>query len=211
MAGAANRSPPTVARTIARVERLEGDRLDQAHLLPAADQRPKRVAAGEVLGPAGADQEEADRPFHPRQVVEELAGGRVGPLEVLDDEHDRRPSGELAEEREHRVEKAEAALGGVAGVDRRRLGGDARQQASELVAEGAELAPGRVRHGEVVADRLHEGEEAGRQLTLGAGAGQDLGAARFGLGDQLGHQPALADPGVPGDEDRPAGALSRLA
>ena len=57
-----------------RVERLEGDRLDQPRLLPAPDQGPQGMAAGEILGPAGADQEEADRPLHPRQVVEELAG-----------------------------------------------------------------------------------------------------------------------------------------
>ena len=63
----------------------------------------------------------------------------------------------------------------------------------------------------MVADRLHEGKEARRELALGANAGQDLGAARFGPGYELGYQPAPADPGVPRDEDRPAGAFSRRA
>ena len=117
----------------------------------------------------------------------------------------------MAEEGEHRVEEAQATLGGVARVDRGCLPGDAGQQTGELVPEGPQLAPGGVGYGEVVADRLHEGEEAGRQLALGAGPGQEVGTAGRRFADELGHQPALADPGVPGDEDRPAGALSRLA
>jgi len=116
----------------------------------------------------------------------------------------------MAEEGEDRVEETQATFGGIARVHRRDLPGDARHQPRELIAEGAELAPGGVGHGEVVADRLHEGQEAGRQLAFGAGAGQDLGAAGSRLADEFGHQPALADTGVAGDEDRPAGAFSRL-
>ena len=163
----------------------------------------------EVLGPAGADQEQAERRGHPGEVIEELAGGRIGPLQVLDQDDDNRAPAQVAEESEDRVEEAKPAVGGVMRIDRRPLRLEAGDQPHQLVPESAELSAIRVGAGEMVADRLHEGEEADRQLGLGACPGEHLRAGGFRSRHELGRKPALADSGVAGEKDRPALSLSR--
>src|ERR1700742_1162843 len=54
------------------------------------EQGAQRVAAVQLVGAVGADHEQPLAAEHPRQVAEERARGSVGPVEVLDDQHDRR-------------------------------------------------------------------------------------------------------------------------
>ena len=61
------------------VQWLQLEQLDLPGLFPAPDQLAERVVAAEILGPAGADQQQAKRPDQARQVVEELAAGGIGP------------------------------------------------------------------------------------------------------------------------------------
>ena len=67
----------------------ELDPLDQPRPLEVADGRQHPIVGSKILGPDGQHQQEPAFPDPPDEEPEKAQGGLVGPLEVLDRDHDR--------------------------------------------------------------------------------------------------------------------------
>ena len=139
----------------------------------------------------------------PREGGEAPPGGGVGPVDVLDHQHQRRSLGEAVEQRQHAVQELDL-LEAVAGRWRLRAllpgggqqaaeaghGGDQRRDQLGLVRAGAHVTEG--------VDERHVGQADVAHLE--APADQHPGAASGGLGRQLGEQAGLADTGLAGHQ-----------
>ncbi len=65
----------------------------------------QRVAAVQLVGPEGHDQDDAIRGELTDQERDRLAGGRIGPVQILDDEQDRAALGQALEHAQDSVEQ----------------------------------------------------------------------------------------------------------
>ena len=176
-------------------ERAELDRLHRREPDQVGHQRAERVTTVEVVGAVGADHRHTFAVQHPQQEGEQVAGGGVGPVQVLQHQQDRGPGGQLGQQAEHGPEhllagqparvplgaEAVAAVGQQPGEHRTVLdrGLDLRRGGADGVGE-REV-------GHAVADLR----------ALAAEHGEALGRRQPG---HLGHQPGLADPGVTADQ-----------
>jgi hypothetical protein len=128
-----------VGELLAKLSLVERSHLDP-HRARAAfelrEQRPKRVAAVELVGAVGRHHEHALGAERASEEGEERARGAVRPMDVLDREDQRLLATELVEHRQKRLEQA--ALGRVVALAVRLLEGG-RGEPGE---EGPELAPG---------------------------------------------------------------------
>jgi hypothetical protein len=193
------------ARILAR-QRRERDRRGVA--LAAA---PRGLAL-EQLGPSGAEEEERNRRAPVEQVLEELEERVVGPVQVLDDEHARSPGRELLEEPAPRGERLLTTCRHAVGLggDER---GEPRLEPRRLVLVGehrrdrvGELSPRdrRVVRLEDAGLRLHDLAQSPERDALAVGQApavpprDDVGAV-VERAAKLGHETALADPGLAGD------------
>jgi hypothetical protein len=79
--------------------------LHGAHALPAGQQRAQRVGAVELVGAVRDDEQYADAAERAYEQGDQVERGRVGPVEVLDDEHERPLGGEAAEDAEHELQQ----------------------------------------------------------------------------------------------------------
>jgi hypothetical protein len=162
------------------------------------------MAAVELVGAIGRDQDDALAPEAAGDEREQVARRAVGPVDVLDDEDHRLALAETLEQDEEAIEQA--GLGPFG----RRLGGglSARDQLRDEPAELARrrvdqaVEDGRVRHPEEPSKRL--GDRGERQAFLrtqaDAAAVEDEAATGPGALGELTDEPALADPGLPADE-----------
>ena len=105
--------PHEAAYVVAR-ERLELEPLDVAQAGPLGDLAAQRVAAVQVVGAVGRHQLDLAREGAGEQEAEQVEGGPVGPVDVLDDEQQRPVGGgDVLEQGGYGVEEVarlEAAL-----------------------------------------------------------------------------------------------------
>jgi hypothetical protein len=140
------------------------------------------VVLGQLVVAVGADQQAGQGGHPPAQVADDLEGGVVGPVEVLD-EHHRRAGGQLA------VDGVEDGVAPGPAVD-------GRGQGPAGLAGHVPERPEGARGGEVVADAgQHPGPRPGR----GRERPDQAGLADAGLARDQHHRPTA-----------PAGPVQRL-
>ena len=152
---------------------------------------------GHPAAPQGADQE-----------GQQVAGGAVGPVQVLDHQQQRASSDRRTSSDSTRRTAAPARSrppGAPAPADR--LGQEPAQAGHSRGQQGGHL--GLARSGAEVAEGVHEGHVREANVAdLHAAADQHPDAAALGPGGELVEQPGLADAGVAGDQpDGRAAAL----
>jgi hypothetical protein len=155
--------------------------------------------------PVGGDQQQARVGQLPRHELQQQQAGPVGPVEVVEDDHQTGVGRCLAERGGHGVEEAEP---GHLGVERgRRQGprGGHRQLGHELAELGRVLAElGGQRRGRAAggqgAQRQSPRPVGGRALTLVAAAPHHPDLAGPGVGGELLGDAGLADARLAGDE-----------
>ncbi len=162
----------------------------------------ERVPPVQVVGPVGADDGDALAAQHPRQERDQLAGRRVGPVQVLKHEQHRVRRGEFGQRAEHRAEHLLPGHASRVGA-RRRLAA-VRQQPGQHRPGLDDLLD--LRRGGT--ERVRERQVGHAVADLGALAAQDREAVALGDRHHLGHQAGLAHAGVAADE-RGLGAPGR--
>ncbi len=131
-------------------------------------------------------------------------------MEVLEDQQQAGRAGADAEQPEHGLEEAQLALHRVAGIVGRLRQLQLREQPGQLPLVGRQLAAdaGQVGLGQVVADRLQEGEVGKGQLRVRAAAPHGAHAGLHGGAAEIAGQARLAQAGVARQDDRSAVALA---
>ena len=139
-----------------------------------------------------------------QQRAEQLDGRRVGPVEVVEHEHERLRRRELLEQRAHR------AVAAVALVLERHVAARSPSAVSDgktcasSVRTSSSSAPSRrgSSPSQVLVERVHEDRERQVALELGCRAGEDELPARVRASGELGEQARLADPRLADQLDR---------
>ncbi len=213
------------ARQFVAIESPEVDPVDPLGALELGDIGRHDVARVELVGPQGGDDQDAGIAQVPGQEREQVAGRRVGPLDVLDDQDQRRDPGEPLDDTEDELEqpplgepvvgpgskRPETAVGGSAST-RSGRGADLRHQPRQLASVRPEER--RDRAGIDVAQQRPEGFDE-RRIRQPPGAEREA-ATDQDPGALGGHpfaepldEPRLPDPGLAGDEDHPRFAAGR--
>ena len=153
----------------------------------------------QVIGPVAAEHRHPLPVQDPGQERDQVTGGPVGPVQVLEDEQHRVRLRQLGEQAEHRAEQLLAGqLPSVA------AGRGARPVIGQQAAEHRPVRDQLGHPGRGVADdapqRVGQRQVRHAVAELGTAPGQHAEAALPGPPHQLGHQPGLADPGVPADQ-----------
>jgi len=186
-------------------ERVEGEAADPGHARPLGHLAAQGVPAVQVVGAVGRDDRDRADEGPAEEVGEQVAGGLVGPVGVLD--HDQR--GRLVGDRLEQAVHGREELAAVDGLDPL-VGGalaPGREQAGE---SGVELGDaldhiGELRHETV--EHLGEGQVGqGAVAEVEAVAGVHLPPAGAGERGELLQQPGLSDARVAGEQDVLAGA-----
>ena len=176
------------------------------------------MAVGDLALAVGAEEEHAARRGRAHEVAQQLQRRAVRPVQVVEDEHDRRLGADLADQRGDGVEEAVALRVGLRPGDRARrqvVGGrrpELRQQDRELGRARAEPLAQRVqrRARRPAAQHLDHGLVRRQRLLVEAPVEDDR-AVLVGARGQLGRAARLADAGVAGQQDERALALDGLA
>lgn len=185
------------------VERRERQR--DRLLLGAGRRQRAGEARVELRRPVGEHERDRRARRAPHQRREQLCGRAVGPLRVVEHEHQPARHGEPLQQPAHGALQPVAGAGAVGvGAHRRQRGG----QLGQLVAVEPRQAC-RVERADVVVERVGQQRERQLALELRRASGEHERAAGAGLACQSGQQRRLADPGLAGDRDDRAGA--RLA
>lgn len=157
------------------------------------------MAAMDVVGAVGADDDEAAAAQGPEEVGEEVAGGGVRPVQVLQDEDDGPVGRDAFQEANGQFEEAggaELVVAVTAGLAE--LGEQPGQFALLAGAGGGHLL------GQGAAQGAQGGGEGGVRQALGAdldaAADGDDGVAAGRDGQELLHEAGLADAGLAADE-----------
>ena len=194
----------------------ELDVAEQPFAAHVADQLVQRVAGLELGVAIGAEQQRAARLRRADEVPEQLQRRAVGPVQVVEDEHERRAVADLAEQCGHRVEEAQAAgvsvvavRAGLVVLAARRA--ELAEQDREVGGADADALAQRLerRAGRPAADHLDH-RLVRRERLLVEAAVEDVGAVVVGSLPDLGGEAGLADPGVAGQQDERMGAVDRL-
>ena len=198
------------AQVVGHVGVAEGGELDGGHPGQAEqlrDHRPQRMTAVQVVGAVGDHHRHLFPVQHPAQEGEQVAGGAVGPVQVLQHEQDGPLCRQLGQHPQDRAEQL--LLRQARQVGRRRAGTAVGQQPPEHRAGGDRVEQRLVRAGAGGrrAQRVGERQVRDAVAQLGAPAGQHGEAAARGPPGQLRHQAGLAHPGVPANERVPGAAL----
>jgi len=190
-----------VAQRLGQLQAIERPQLDPADAVEALElgqQRSQRVAAVQLVG-AVAEQQQHPRLAHgPRRVGDERARRAVGPVHVLERQHERLALGEDLQQLEHRLEqpqlsrrvRARVAPVGVvveAWQDRRQLDAVGRRQLPERLVTASDDRPQRPQQRRVGQVALGLLQTLAAQEDHSARAVQRLSLL------ELGHQPRLAD------------------
>ena len=144
----------------------------------------------------------------PDQEPEQVAGGLVRPVEVLDDEQHGPAGGQPLQDAEQQLEQP--ALGGIDAetgalnlADGTEIRDEPGQLGAALTDDGVELD--RVDAADQTAQRLDDRCVRQRAVTeVDAATLEDLRAKRGGRCGELAGQPRLANAGLAGDKDGPA-------
>ena len=178
-----------------RGERAELHRRHRGEPEQVRHDRPERVAAVQVVGPVGADDRDPLAVQHPQQEGEQVAGGRVGPVQVLEDEQHRAAGRQLGQQAEHGAEHLLAGQPGPIGL---RVA--ARAAVGQQPGEDRARLHRRLDFRRRGSDRVREREVGHAVADLGALAAQHREPLTGGDAGHLGDQPGLADPGVAADQ-----------
>src|SRR5215217_4353011 len=165
----------------------------------------------DLVAPVGDDDQRGKVGEPTGEVVEELPGRGVGPVDVLDRQEQSALACGEGEQRDDRLEQTQLRLAGIGRSLRSSGRGQAREELRELRQAGAQRARELVgvRAVEVVSDRLHEGQVGQRQLGVAAAAGQHGAPQLPSLAPKLAGQPGLADSGLAGERHETALAATR--
>ena len=168
----------------------ERDLLERARLAQAEERATHRLVVDELAVAGGERDEQGAVAAHPGHVVEQLGGGGVEPLHVVEGEHERRGArGALGDELQHRTEQAVAAHG--SGEIARELG----QERPEVVPQPVADLPG-----SELPQRVDPGAEGPSGLSLEGTPLEEGSAALTGPLPQLGEETRLAEPWRTGQE-----------
>jgi len=177
-------------------ERVEEHPGDQGQPGPLGQGAPQRVPAVQVVAAVARDDHDADGGQPGEQEAEQVAGGLVGPVDVLDDQRDRLVAGEVAQSGEDGVEQLAALdrylrLGRATGQQPGQRGEAFEQVVAEFGAFGGE--PG---------ERLGE-RQVGRRGVAEVDAVTDQAEDAVGrrAAQELAQQARLAHAGVAADDD----------
>ena len=171
--------------------------------------RPQRVIAAQVDLAVGTHDQDPRVRDRAGEELEEQQRRRVGRLEVVEHQHERRGAGRVAQKRRRRVEEPKPRALGFQRGRRRQVGHDLAQLGEHLCDDRgarAQLRAHRLRADvpQVGAQRLHPRPVGGCTAGLPAPSRQHPRALLPGPGRELARQPALADPGLASDEDHRA-------
>ena len=164
------------------------------------------MPAVELVAAVGDEHERARVRQAAGDVVEQLARGRVGPVDVLDDEQQAALARRQREQTDDGLEEAKLGLSRVADGRVGLVAAEEREELRELPPCRAELVgePVGVLAREVVADRLDEREVRERELGLAACAPEHLPAEPLRAGRELGREARLAHAGLTAERDEAA-------
>ena len=177
------------------------DPLDAAPAIQFGEPRQQGVAAVELVTAERADEQDRHVPEGPDEVRKRFARCRVGPVQVLDDQQNRRTLGKPLEEAEERLEQP--------GLHRVRLrrslieGAEGRHEARQVAGSGSGHGGGldRTELDRQVAQGLDERPvREARPTHVAAIAAQHAEPAVAGEALGLARQPRLADAGLAGNE-----------
>ncbi|HEY3351794.1 MAG TPA: hypothetical protein VGQ83_00975 [Polyangia bacterium] len=181
-------------------------------------ERPQRAHERRVAAAAPHAEEQDGRSVgRPKHLPEEGEAVGVGPLQIVDDDHERAAVGDADEELAHGGEEPRAQLlrvhAGAVHPRRRGDGAHASQHREDVAEErrrprqeGRRLLARQAPH--VAAERVDDAVDRleGHQLALVAAAAEHGHAALLeGVGEAA-HDGALADPGLALDDERQRGA-----
>jgi hypothetical protein len=182
-------------------EALEFQAGDAGSALELGQQRAQRVAAVQLVGAVGDRDEQPGGGRAAHEVVEEVARGGIGPVEVFEDQQQRALGSEALEQHEQRLEQAALAHRLVGRRGSRRAGAQLGKQAGQRRSRGlAEIGGQRA----VAGDRAQGGDERGvrdlRAAELQAVAREHARARQRGPALELAHEARLAHAGFARDE-----------
>jgi hypothetical protein len=193
-----------LTRDLRAAEALELDALHRPDALPSGDERAQRMAAVQLVGAEADDHEHAVRVERAHEQGHEVERRAIGPVEVLDHEHERALGGEPLDHADDQLEQT-----GRAAVAQRRRAGRAvgvevgqhlRQLGAGRPDEGIELLGGRIAHER--AERVRErAERQALAAHLDATAREHPGARRARALGRLLDEPRLAHAGLAAEED----------
>ena len=188
--GPAAEDPGQLRHHLLAREALERHALDDRGALGLGHERSQGMAAVQLVGAVGGEQQDALLAGVAHEEGQEVARRPVGPVDVLEDEHERLRLGQAPQQREQQLEHAplrgrRLRGGGVELGEQRR---EADRAPAQLV--GAQPPQG--------ADDRREGQLAVAEVD--AVAGEHARALFAGAGGELRDQPRLADARLAGDE-----------
>ena len=157
----------------------------------------------QLVGPEGHDQDDAVLAELADEVGDRLAGRRVGPVQVLDDEDDRFDLGESLEDAEDRVEQARLERLGLRSRVRSTRPAERRNQACEVGARAADhgVEDLGLERPDERPERLDDRPVRDAAVTdVGAAADDDAHPAGRRERGRLRDQARLADTGLARDE-----------
>ena len=125
---------------------------------PSLDVVRQRVLAVQLVSAISAEQHDAGAAQAPRQVVEQLAGRRVRPMQVLEDEQQSRLLRREAQQGQDRFEQAQLGLRRITRLARFGFRLQLRKEVGELSPKRTEPFAYLVQvdRGQVVAERLEK-------------------------------------------------------
>ncbi len=194
------------AELLAR-KRSQVDPLDDGSAIELRHERPQGVATMKLVAAVGADEQQPRVVRVANQEGEEVPGRSIGPVQVLDREHDRSGLAEAGEQREQDLEQArlcerlvegrvaaDPALAGVAEL------GSSRASSSRPGRASSSAGPSSRARGRSAAVSGAKGSSPSASSMQSPASTRASGGRRMAL--ELGDQPGLADPGLAGDQDR---------
>ena len=199
-------------------EALQAEPVHAGRALELREQRPQRMAPVQLVGAVGDHERQRLRARVAHEEGEEVARGLVGPVQVLEHEHDGPDAAEPLDQGEQGLEHARlVAAVAVGRGDRARRARELGHQLRERGARGLREAVRDVGAalGQLARDRAQRVDQRGvgdrGAAQLEAVADEHAGAGGGGARLELGDEPALADPGLPGDEREGGNARRRAA
>jgi hypothetical protein len=201
-----------IAQQLSRLLDAERAELDAGELVLARRPLERGRQAVRHVARAHREREEDRRGRRPaQQRSEQLDRRRVGPVEVVEHEHERLRRRELLEQRAH------GAVAAIALVlerhlatarERRQRRKDVRELRLDVVLEGGQPIRSEASH--VLVERIDEDRERQVALELGGRAREDEVVSGIGANRQLGQEARLADARLADEQDRGRATLIEL-
>ncbi len=212
---AGSRRQAEVLGQIALAEAAEREHARERLTRDLGEHLDERLRRQRVDVTARADDQHPRRGKLADDEPEQQERGRVRRVQIVEHEHDRPLRRGGAKELGDRVEQPEARRLGIERRRRAELGeplAQLRQDLRDVRSARPQMRAQRVRVGlaHVRTERLHPRPVGGRSAGLPAAAHQDACAPGGRARDQLLGEPALADPRLADEQERPPAAMERV-